>query len=180
MSSQSLTYAHVLVGHHGIFGAVCHPELAFIEQIWAAIKAYIRPKINDTDSGLVKLIVIAFTEVILSLKLCCANARHCRDAMHAYRALRATNALCDPAAVSNHMQGAKTHRVPFASATAGLMTLAGMTLADAMLKKANTVAVRKQQTNLMNTKADKDAAKRTSLKRKMNTARANDMKLNKQ
>jgi hypothetical protein len=60
------------------------------------------------------------------------------------------------------------------------MTLAGISQSDAMLKKANTAAVRKQQTNLMNTKADKAAAKRTSLKRKMNTARANDMKLNKQ
>ena len=178
-ASQSLTYAHVLVGHLWIFGAVCHPELAFIEQIWAATKAHIRPDINDTDSGLVKLIVIAFTEVISS-KVCCANARHCRDAMHAYRALRATNALCDPAAVSNHMQGAKTHRVPYASATAGLMTLAGISQTDAMLKKANTAAMRKKQTNSMNTKADKDAAKRKSLKRKMNTARANDMKLNKQ
>ena len=163
------------VGHIGFFGAICHPELAFIEQCWAHLKDWIRPMINDTDAGLVVLIHKGFREIITSLANC-ADARHCRDAMHAYRFLRTCTALVDPNAVEAHMRQSKTHRVPFASATVGIILLAGIVQSNAAIANAAKTVVRREQNAWTVEKCKKDTKRNLSLKRKLNNERASDKK----
>ena len=70
----------------GFFGAVCHPELAYIEMKWAVLKQRVRPKVDDRDETLVRLIKEAMRSIGIDINR--AHARHCRDAMRAYRVLR--------------------------------------------------------------------------------------------
>ena len=138
-------------GHFSIIGAECHSELAFIEHNWAELKNYLRPRIDDTDATLVQLIgeglcaqVKGCTRVQANRK----NARHCRDAMHAYRILRGEDGKnsVPPSSLAAAMTERKErHRVPWHAMTTALRAVADLPVTAKMLAKAKRVENLKAQ-----------------------------------
>ena len=56
---------HILADarHCGFFGAVCHPELAYIEMKWAQLKQYVSKSVDDTEETLIRLIAEAMDSI---------------------------------------------------------------------------------------------------------------------
>ena len=147
-AAEKSAVQHILVnaGHIGFFGAVCHPELAFIEMKWAHVKQYLRPLVDDKDETLYRLLKEAFSIDACNVDAMRKGARHCRDTMHAYRYLRSQGSLVSPEEVAANAGIQKRHRQPYASLMAGLIVAAEVPVANlARLQKA--VATQKVRTN---------------------------------
>lgn len=136
---------HILqsAGHVGFFNAVCHPELAYIEMIWAELKRLIRPKVDDTDETLVREMKAALGQIGVDFMRRCA--RNSRAAMKALRALRDNNRLCCPSVVKSLMGVQKRHRMAYAALTATTALAAGQELAKEAQKEAAKLKVRREQ-----------------------------------
>ena len=157
----------------GFFNAVCHPELAYIEMIWAQLKQLIRPNVDDTDATLVAQMKGALMAIpVSSMQKCARNAR---DAMRALKCLRANNRLCDPAAVKLLMGAQKRHRMAYASVTAAVWQAAGAALDDAAKKAAATLATRREQAKTGQLLKDRGAERARRAKRKANNSRHHEV-----
>ncbi len=166
-------------GHVGFFGAVCHPELAYIEMKWSVLKSRVRPEVNDTDQKLVVLIKEAMKSIGVDINR--EHARHCRDAMHAYRVLRSAGSSCDPAKVKEIMGTQSAHRQPHANVSAGLIGEAGQKQLTAKEKQnVETTKTKRVQKKGARKVIDRSAtrAKRQTIKK--NNQRAEKKRSNKQ
>ena len=166
---------HILTtaGHVGFFGAVCHPELAFIEHKWAHIKAYLRGKVDDTEKTLRVELMKAFSQDSVNVAAMRADARHCRDAMHAYRLLRGADSPVTPEEVKRLVAVQKGHRMPYASVVAGLVAAAAVPRGDveALRKAAQTQALRRSQKEKREKRKAKDMRKSAQVDRRLKYAR---------
>ena len=148
-AAEKSAVQHILVkaGHIGFFGAVCHPELAFIEMKWAHVKQYLRKLVDDKEETLRRVLQDAFSIEACNVDAMRKDARHCRDTMHAYRHLRSQGSSVSPEEVAASAGVQKRHRVPYASLVAGLIVAAELPVADLarLQKAAATQKVRTEQ-----------------------------------
>ena len=121
---SAIEHLLITVGHLAMLGAVSHPELAFVEMIWAFLKEYLRKRVDDKEATLLRLMKEGMSQI--PIEKFRAAARHCRDAMEAYRRLRASDTAVTPTEVANLAGVQKAHRMPYAAMMAGLVAAAGV------------------------------------------------------
>ena len=164
-------------GACGFFGAVCHPELAFIEQKWAQLKQHLRCVIDDTEATLVREMIEGLSKILVESNR--ASARHCRECMHAYRVLRAAaeadpNSTVSPSEVAVLCEEQKRHRMPYASVVAGLVVAANTSTANAALieRRAEVLKTRRAQVAQAAESDDKQKRRKAAVRRKQNNKRS--------
>lgn len=127
---------------------------------------------NGTDVQLVKLMAEGLNTITVAQNR--RDARHCRDAMHAYRALRGADGLnsVPPSTLAASMTERKAkHRVPRDALTAGIRLAAQLSVTEKMRENAIRVKHRKEQHAIRQTVVARAEVRAKRIKARMNDRR---------